>query len=205
MRIAAQDYVNRFARANLRRVAVLTALLGGLIWATAASAGPATVVRPDPLLSSAAVGGTVVVTLYVQDVQGLYGADVQLAFDPAVLEVKDDDPSLAGVQIRPLADFLKPDFVVRAAACNVVSGSDCPVAGRVRYVVTQINPSLPANGSGPLAAVTFKRLQVGDTSLIVVGADLADRTGSTITTATQDGQVGMPSYHHRCYLPLIFR
>ena len=119
---------------------MLTAVLGGLLLVTAASAGQATVVRPNPLLSSAAVGESVVVTLYVQDVQNLYGADIGLSFDPAVLEVVDANPSVAGMQIQPLDTFLKPDFVVTAKACNVVDPADpdCAVAGRVRYVATQV-------------------------------------------------------------------
>ena len=174
---------------------MLTAALGGLLFVAAASAGQSTVVRPNPLLSSAAVGESVVVTLYVQDVQNLYGADIGLSFDPAVLEVVDANPSVAGVQIQPLDTFLKPDFVVTAKACNVVDPADpdCAVAGRVRYVATQVNPSLPASGSGPLAAVTFKRLQVGDTPLIMDRAGLADRDGNAISAATQNGRVAMPA------------
>ena len=164
-------------------------------------------VRPDPLQASAALGGSVVVTLYVQDVQDLYGADIGLSFDPAMLEVLDANPNVAGVQIQPLDTFLKPDFVVRSKACNVIDPADpdCAIAGRVRYVATQVNPSLPATGSGPLAAVTFKRLQAGDTSLIITRADLADRTGKAIVTTTQNGQVGMPNFQHWLYLPLVMR
>ena len=195
MRVANRSLLNRCASVRLRQVAMLTAALGGLLFVAAASAGQSTVVRPNPLLASAAVGESVVVTLYVQDVQNLYGADIGLSFDPAVLEVVDANPSVAGMQIQPLDTFLKPDFVVTAKACNVVDPADpdCAVAGRVRYVATQVNPSLPASGSGPLAAVTFKRLQVGDTPLIMDRAGLADRDGNAISTATQNGRVAMPA------------
>ena len=56
------------------------------------------IVRPDPLVATVPVGGQVVVNIYVQDVQNLYGADIRFSYDPAVLEVQ--------VRIR------------RRAACN---------------------------------------------------------------------------------------
>lgn len=207
MRVVIRSCVNRFASVGMRQVAMLTAVLGGLLFVTVASAGLSTVVRPNPLLASAAVGDSLVVTLYVQEVQNLYGADVRLSFDPTVLEVRDDDPSVPGVQIRPLTDFLKPDFVVKAKACNVVDPADpdCAVAGRVGYVATQVNPSLPASGSGPLAAVTFKRLQAGGTSLTMDRVELADRDGNAISAATLNGRVVMPGSLHWCYLPLVMR
>ena len=115
--------------------AISTATQNGRV---AMPAGQSTVVRPNPLLSSAAVGESVVVTLYVQDVQNLYGADIRLSFDPTVLEVQDANPKVSGVQIQPLSTFLTPDFVVRNQACNVVDPADpgCQVAGIVRYTLT---------------------------------------------------------------------
>ena len=170
-------------------------------------AGQSTVARPNPPPSSAAVGDSVVVTLYVEYVQDLYGADIGLAFDPAVLEVVDANASVAGVQIQPLDTFLKPDFVVTAKACNVVDPADpdCAVAGRVRYVATQVTPSLPASGSGPLVLVTFKRLQAVDTPLIMERVELAYRDGNAYLIATLNGRVVMPGSLHWCYLPLVMR
>ena len=61
------------------------------------------IVRPDPLVAVVPVGGQVVVNLYVENVQNLYGADIRISFDPAILEVVDADPSVAGVQVQPLS------------------------------------------------------------------------------------------------------
>lgn len=182
----------------------LASLLAAMVLVgPAAAAGPSqdAIVRPDPLISAVPLGGQVVVSLYVQDVQGLYGADIRLGFDPAVLAVQDMDLAVSGVQIAPLSAFLKPDFVVRNSACNEV-GPACPAAGVVRYAVTQVNPSAPASGSGAIAAVTFKRLSHDVTTLRITAHDLSDRSGVTIPSVAQDGSVELPVFY-RTFLPLI--
>ena len=121
----------------------LAALIIAVVLAGSASAGAPgqeTVVRPDPLVTVVGIGGQVVVNIYIQDVQNLYGADIRLSFDPAVLEVQDANPAVSGVQIQPLSTFLKPDFVARNKACNVVDPADpgCQVAGIVRYALHRL-------------------------------------------------------------------
>ena len=188
------------------------AVLGTLFMVLLASSGAIaakvtgpTTVRPNPLQTVVAVGETVTVTLFVQDVANLYGADIRLSFDPAVLEVQDAQPGVPGVQILPLSTFLKPDFVLRKKACNVVDPSDpdCQEAGKVWYVVTQTSPSSPVSGSGPLAAVQFKRLQPGLTTLTIATYALADRTGMLIPAIAQDGTLDSPVMSHATYLPLV--
>ena len=100
----------------------LAALMSAVLLVGSASAAPGqeAVVRPDPLISAVPVGGQVVIDIYIQDVQNLYGADIRLSYDPTVLEVQDANPAVSGVQIQPLSSFLKPDFVARNKACNVV-------------------------------------------------------------------------------------
>ena len=105
---------------------IVAALLQGA--AAFAAPGQTAIVRPDPLVATVPVGGQVVVNIYVQDVQNLYGADIRFSYDPAVLEVQDANPAASGVQIQPLSSFLNPDFVVRNTACNVIDPA-CPLAG----------------------------------------------------------------------------
>lgn len=195
------------------RWAVLAVLLFGFLPASgmAAPAVPATagaIVRPDPLVSTVPVGGTFTVTLYVEDVQGLYGVDVRLSFDTAILQVVDAAPATAGIQIAPLNTFLQPDFVVRRKACNGVdpTDADCTGPGLVWYAATQVSPSEAVSGSGPLAAVTFRRIQPGDTVLKVIHHELVTRQGGSIPSETRDGLVVMPTQtSQRVLLPLVFR
>ena len=184
-----------------RLLATLGLLLLILPAGALAGAQPA-IVRPDPLLVILPVGGTTTVRLYVEDVQGLYGADVQLTFDPAILEVVDADPATAGVQIEPLDTFLKPDFLLRRRACNTV-GTNCPEAGTIWYAATQVNPSEPVDGSGALARITFKRLQPGDAALAVTHHELVKRTGADIPAVAQDGLITVRDLPARAFFPLL--
>ena len=166
--------------------------------------GPTAIVRLDPPNAAAAVGGIVTVNLYVQDVEELYGVDIRLSFDPALLEVQDANTGASGVQIKPLGTFLQPDFVIKAKACNVADpvDPDCSVAGTVWYAATQVNPTAPASGSGRVAAVTFKRLGAGVATLTVTHNELVDRQGMAIPSTAQNGAIILANV---CYLPLILR
>ena len=97
--------------------------------------------------------------------------------------------------------------MVKKKACNAVDPTDpdCQVGGVVWYVVTQLNPSMPVSGSGPLAAVTFKRLQPGTTVLRATRNQLADRFGALIPSSSQNGVVELPPAVRKNYLPLILR
>lgn len=205
MRMMFHEVSRQRSRMPIRVWGLASLLMAMVLVGPAAAAVPSqdAIVRPDPLVSAVSLGGQVVVNLYIQDVQGLYGADIRLGFDPAVLEVQDMDLAASGVQIAPLSAFLKPDFVVRNSACNEV-GPACPAAGVVRYAVTQVNPSAPASGSGAIAAVTFKRLRSEVTTLRITAHDLSDRSGVTIPSVALDGSVELPVFY-RTFLPLILK
>jgi hypothetical protein len=140
-----------------------------------------TTVGPSPADAYVAVGMTTTVFIYVTDVQDLYGADVQLAFDTSLVEVVDADPGTPGVQIELLSDFLSPDWPIKNEADNK--------KGTIWYAVTQLNPSEPVSGSGPLAAIEFRGLAVGSSPITVTSQKLADRHGITIPATAQDGQI----------------
>ena len=125
----------------------LEAAGAGAVASPVSAPGQGTIVRCEPASITVPVGVVMSLDLYVQDVGDLYGADVRLSFDPAVVRVVDADQNAAGVQIQPLSGFLKPDFVVRKVADNI--------SGTIWYAATQVNPTLPVTGSGSLARVTL--------------------------------------------------
>jgi hypothetical protein len=59
-----------------------------------------------------------------------------------------------------------------------------------------------SSGSGPVAAVTFKRRGAGVATLTVTHNELVDRQGIAIPSAAQNGAI-IPAMV--CYLPLILR
>lgn len=140
-------------------ISVLLAL-ASLMPATSAYAGDpderplATIVRCDPTTPTGVIGSTdVTVDMYIQDVVGLYGADLRISFfDTTIAQVVDQAPA-AGVQNQPLYTFMQPDFIVRNSADNAL--------GTMRFAANQIAPNQPVDGSGPLARITFHGLQAG--------------------------------------------
>ena len=135
--------------------------------------------------------------VYIQDVVGLYGADVQLSFDASMVQVLDENPNVSGIQIQPLASFLHPDFVILNAADNV--------AGTIRYAVTQLNPTSPATGSGSLMRFRFQALQPGSFTIQFLRHDLADRNGQTIANTVASCPVTISVAAKLVYLPMIMR
>jgi LysM repeat protein len=140
----------------------------------------------DPPTREIVLGETRKVRIEVEEVTGLFRAEVHLAFDPKLLEVVDADADTAGVQIEP-GDFLSPDSIAKN---NVDQAT-----GRIEFAVAQMPPREPANGSGILARVDFRGKAAGTSALIFWNAQpapsviLSDRDGKAISTSIQDGTV----------------
>jgi hypothetical protein len=113
----------------------------------------------------------------IVNANAIYGVDLQATFDPAVMEVMDTDSSQTGVQMVP-GVFLKPDFKVRNMADNKT--------GTLRYVVTQLNPTPPASGTGILLSIQFRGKTKGASSkLIFTSVVIADRRGAKLPVTTR--------------------
>jgi hypothetical protein len=179
-----------------------------LIVATAGAAGPA-IARPDPVVSIVDVGETFVVNLYLQDIVDAYGADIRMCFDPTIIEAQDADPLAPDIQIQPVGSFMTPGFVIKREASNTPDAErgDCKTSGFVWYAFTQLNPSQPKSGSGPIAAVTFKSLKAGVSRLTISYKKAADRNGIEIPTTYQNGsvRVGGATETYRIMLPFVVR
>lgn len=139
------------------------------------------IARCEPLDASGPFGQDLTVDIYIQDVTALYGADVRLSFDAARMQVVDADPNIPGTQIQPLYDFMTPGFVIKKEANNS--------AGTIWYAATQLNPSPPVSGSGPLARITFRAVASGSFPLPVTSAQLSAAGGIPIAVTTMDCSV----------------
>jgi hypothetical protein len=125
------------------------------------------------------------VQLKVADVTDLYGFEMHLKFDPAVIKIEDADKNTPGVQMLP-GDFLSYDFPVKNEADNV--------AGVAGYALTQINPSKPKSGSGVLLTILVTGKAAGSTSLELLqlsdaNTQLASVNGEKIDVALPRGEV----------------
>ncbi len=126
-------------------------------------------------------GTTVAVPIRITDVTGLYGFEVLLKFDPAVVQVADADPAKAGVQLLA-GDFLALDFLVRNTVDNA--------AGTAEFVLAQLNPSEAKSGTGTLFTVLFEGVAAGKTTAVTIDRlKLASRDGLEIAALAVNGDL----------------
>jgi hypothetical protein len=160
---------------------VLTLLL--MLAPAGALADSGATIRFSPSSTTAYVGDTVNVDLRLNDVSDLYGAEVHISFDPARLQVLDDDAGSTGIQILPGSMFPKsnPSYIVLNQADNA--------AGTIDFAITLLAPESPLVGSGTLATVRFAARMEGAAQLDWTSTQLADDLGSPIAHTAMDGQI----------------
>ena len=150
-------------------------------FAPPAQTGPQATVRLQPASDQIELGTTTAIEIRLDNVTNLIAVDIELRFDPAILQVLDTDPNKPGVQIQP-GDFLQANFVVTNDADNTT--------GVVRYVITQVGEA-PANGNGLLASVPFLGIGPGSSNLNFSIVKLANADAQPIETVSQPGQVNV--------------
>jgi hypothetical protein len=157
-----------------------------------------TLVRCDPAVAAGIFGQPLEVDIYVENIAELYAADVRLSFDTSMAQIVDADPNAEGIQIEILDDFLSPDFVLRKNGDNV--------AGTIWYAASQVNPSEPVSGSGPLARVTFQPQQAGSFVMPITYREFSTREGFQIEATPVDCQVTFIEIDTdlSVYLPVVF-
>ncbi|MGE3075191.1 MAG: hypothetical protein AB7N24_15660 [Dehalococcoidia bacterium] len=111
----------------------------------------------------------------------LFGADIEISFDPKAVAIVDADPAKDGVQVK-LGPFLDPGFVVYNLADNTT--------GKLRVTFTQVAPTAPATGSGALLSFEINAVAGGDPGLKVAAALLArdDGTEQPVTIPVSGGE-----------------
>jgi len=160
----------------------VVALVAGLSFVPVLAAG--TVAQLTPATQTIAVGQTTTVTFDVQDVTDLYGYQVELAFNPAVLEVVDADPAEDGIQAA-LGSWLQPDFVFLNEADNTLGTFAC--------ALSQLAPTSAVSGSGTLFTLTFRAKSAGTSSITYNDIVLAAVDSDVISATQQTAQITVSS------------
>jgi hypothetical protein len=120
-----------------------------------------------------AVGQEMTVDVLVENAPTIYGADVQVVFDPAYLEVVDADSKTAGIQVTP-GSFLdiQKSFVLQHAADNQ--------KGTVDYALALLNPAPAVQGKGTLVQIKFRTIAQGQTTITIQEGLFGTQAGETI-------------------------
>jgi hypothetical protein len=152
------------------------------LWVGAGVGAQSTQVLVVPPSSTAAPGGTVTVQVQVRDVQDLYAVDLQMAFDPAVLEVLDADGEPAnGTQITA-GNFLSSPYGFTA-----VNRAD-NTTGEIRYIYSLLSPAAPVSGGGVLVSISLRARNPGSSTLLLQVL-LADDQAGYIPAVVTDGLI----------------
>jgi hypothetical protein len=122
-------------------------------------------------------GGTTTADIFIDNVAELWGAEIQLQFDPTLVQVQDADPGTEGVQIE-VGSFPSPDFVAE----NKVDNG----AGIVNYAMTQLAAKEPISGSGLLASITFQGVSQGNSDLTLSVVKLSTNQEPILATSQGD-------------------
>ena len=163
----------------LLSIAILAGPLPGP-WARAAvvAQGPAVLVVPAS--SVADVGATVTVEVQVHDVVDLYAVDLQVAFDPTLLEVQDADGNPANDVQVAAGSFLSSPYGFTAV--NQANN----ITGEIRYVYSLLSPAAPVSGSGVLVRIAFLARNPGSSTVLLQALLANDRAGY-ISALVSDG------------------
>lgn len=148
--------------------------------------------------STMAVGKEVKLAVKIQDVVGLYGAEVHLSYDPQLLEVIDANPNEPGTQIADgtIWDGIDPEKKYRTQTVNEVAvDANGAQIGKILYASSLMTTEQSFSGTGVLAEVTFKVKGPQGTAGTPVGVNfdsaletkLSDRAANSITFIPQAG------------------
>jgi hypothetical protein len=149
------------------------------------------------------MGSLVSLDLVVEEVANLYGFDVVVRFDPALLQVQDADPreSAPGVQIR-VGDFFDP--INQFVLINRVNNQ----AGLVELAVTQTHPAAAREGNGTLGTIVLEVVGMGSSAVGFDEVQLVDDTKpdpQLIPVTLQEGLVAIGGVQNSLYLPFLAR
>lgn len=156
---------------------VMTLLPSGLV-----TAQGSTVIRINPAAQTVAVDATAETGIYVEGMTDLYGLDVRITFDPAVVQVEDADAATPGVQIGvgPVFDGHE-EFV----AINTVDNT----IGEIQFVISLKSPAMPITGTGTVAAITWKGIAPGESVIDLAETTLASSEHQGILHTVENGTI----------------
>jgi len=166
-----------------KRLALFTLILTGLILlpfgAAAAQGETQGGVFGDFEVSP---GDRVEIPVEIRDVSELYAVDIEIRFDPDVIQIEDANPNLDGVQ-PALGTFLDAGLTL----FNTVDNEQ----GIIQFVMTQVNPSEPKSGDGVLLILYALGIDEGESDLAVTKLEFSDRFGEAIPVEAVDGTISV--------------
>ena len=132
----------------------------------------------EPATTTLQTGQTARVRVMLDNIKDLVGVEIYLNYDPAILDIQDDNTAESGTQVT-LGDLLAPDFVAK----NQVEQNT------IEVVFLQLSPRQPVAGTGQLIAFSVIARAPGTSALTLETVNLADTDGNPIQVQIEHGQV----------------
>lgn len=118
-----------------------------------------TIIEVQPENISSQVGGTFNVSIKIVRVQGLYGIDVRLRWNPSILN------AISGQDMLGVEDY--PDGILHKEIFRVKDNVINQTAGTYWIAAASIPPAASFNGSGTVAVITFSVVKDGNSTLSI--------------------------------------
>ena len=133
--------------------------------------------RIRPSAGAVGVGDPVTVDLLLENADPLFGVDLTVAYDPALLALEGIDPG-----------GLFPD-----GRRYVMSLDPRGTPGRVRYISTLLGDATPSASTGIVASIRFRTVASGQAALTWVESDLklSDRESVPLTWTIENASLGV--------------
>ncbi|MBC7234666.1 MAG: DNRLRE domain-containing protein [Chloroflexi bacterium] len=146
---------------------------------------PQTQVRVVPATQGIGIGDTSIVQIEVHNVTDLYGFDVRVDYNGALLDVEDADPGLAGIQVWNGDVFNGLGYQILE---NWVY--DDGVFGQVHFAAN-LNTGYPSGvgGDAILFWIIFRGVTPGLSAVNLAEVQLVNHAGNTIARSLQHGQI----------------
>jgi len=164
---------------------LLVLILAGTFIATSAGVENGVILWLNPAYALVNTGTSSGLTLQLDSATNVYGIQLEMTFDPAVINV-------VGSTLTP-GSCPAPDFVLYNTADNGT--------GDISYVVTQLSPTAPCNG-GDVAEIEITCVAPGETTVSITSSIISDPNGLPIPHTTQNGSVYCGDIS-AVYLPMI--
>ena len=146
---------------------------------TPMAAGRTARLRLDADASVVGGGEPLTVRLILEGVEGLYGVQVELAFDPEFVQMVDANPDFPGVQIEPGPAFPRGgSFVALNSLDNEV--------GSLEFAATRLNPAKPLDGRVEVASFELIALKTGTVDLEFTKVLLADPQANALAVVAEN-------------------
>ncbi len=160
------------------RIGTALAVVMLTAWTNGAFAQSTALVKIVPNETTISVGQTIEMAVQVENIANLYGIEMLITFNHNLLEVVDANPDKPGTQIRT-GGFLR----------GGLEGVNTVTDGTIDYVMQQIAPNPPSNGSGTLVRIVFKGIGSGMADIRIEDLNLSDQASQGIGSAFHSAQI----------------